>query len=336
MIKKKVFVYKSENSLSSVGLDYINTVNLIKKSTEFEVVNNPFQCAIIYFPWWNEAVKFKYLLKFSNKKIIAVLTNEIKNNLETFDKLKNIIDLWVCANKTQVDFIKSKLLNYYYHPFYVDENIYKKLSYKKEDILKIFNIECKITQNKKIILSAQRDSLGADLKKPKWQKGPDKLLEIIKGLPSDSFHLLLAGSRRHWLIKNLEEMNIEYTYIGQKYDKDDIHINTISQEKMNLLYNLADLYIVSSKSEGGPKAIIEAMLCKTLIISSDVGLAKDFLNKDLIYSTSKEAIEIINSLMYDEGKRNIIINRNFKKVSELNNIISAQKRIFEILNYFKL
>ena len=132
----------------------------------------------------------------------------------------------------------------------------------------------------------------------------------------------------------MEETNIKFTYIGKKSNKDDILLNTISQKKMNLLYNLADIYIVSSKSEGGPKAIIEAMLCKTLIISTDVGLAQDLLPRELIYSKNIEAINIINSLMNDEEKRNLIINRNFKSVSELNNFASAKKRIFEILNFF--
>ena len=40
---------------------------------------------------------------------------------------------------------------------------------------------------------------------------------------------------------------------------------------MNELYNLIDLYIVTSRIEGGPQAIVECGITKTPIISTDVG-----------------------------------------------------------------
>jgi len=334
MFKKKIFVYESEGFKSSVGQDYLNTVKLINDIENCQTVSNPFSCDIIYFPWWNKAEKFRHILKLSNKKVIVVLTNEIANNMKSFYKLKEVVDLWVCANKTQEKFIKNQGLNYYYHPFYIDESIFKKLSLSKKEILKLFNIEKNIPKHKKIIFSAQRDSLGKNLNKPKWQKGPQKLLEIIKQLPAESVHLLLAGARRHWLMKKLEESQIEFTYIGKRVNRDDLMINNISLEKMNLLYNLADYYIASSESEGGPKAIVEAMLCKTMIISTDVGLAKDFLPKELIYSSSSDAVTLIKSFLVNKKKEKEIILNNFNRASKLNNFDAAKNRMTDILNFF--
>ena len=41
---------------------------------------------------------------------------------------------------------------------------------------------------------------------------------------------------------------------------------------------LADLYLVTSRYEGGPQSIVECGLTKTPIISTDVGLAYEILN----------------------------------------------------------
>ena len=42
--------------------------------------------------------------------------------------------------------------------------------------------------------------------------------------------------------------------------------------ELNELYNCLDLYIVSSRYEGGPQAIFECALTKTPIISTNVAL----------------------------------------------------------------
>ena len=53
---------------------------------------------------------------------------------------------------------------------------------------------------------------------------------------------------------------------------------------LNELYNLLNLYIVSSRIEGGPQAIVECGLSKTPIISTDVGLAGEILSESSLYS----------------------------------------------------
>ena len=50
----------------------------------------------------------------------------------------------------------------------------------------------------------------------------------------------------------------------------------IDQKKMNQLYNILNLYIVSSRVEGGPQSILECSAVNTTIISTDVGVAKQF------------------------------------------------------------
>ena len=54
-------------------------------------------------------------------------------------------------------------------------------------------------------------------------------------------------------------------------------------ENLNKLYNILDLYIVSSRVEGGPQSILECAQIKTPIISTDVGIASDILSKESIF-----------------------------------------------------
>ena len=58
----------------------------------------------------------------------------------------------------------------------------------------------------------------------------------------------------------------------------------MSFEGLNELYNILNLYIVSSRVEGGPQSIMECAVTKTPIISTDVGIAREILSPESIYS----------------------------------------------------
>ena len=57
----------------------------------------------------------------------------------------------------------------------------------------------------------------------------------------------------------------------------------INLEELNEIYACLDLYIVSSRCEGGPRSVFECGLTKTPLISTDVGVASELLNKKSIY-----------------------------------------------------
>ena len=52
---------------------------------------------------------------------------------------------------------------------------------------------------------------------------------------------------------------------------------------LNELYNTLDLYIVTSRIEGGPQSIVECGISKTPIISTDVGIASEILDEKSIF-----------------------------------------------------
>tara|TARA_R110002096_G_scaffold405612_1_gene603696 strand:+ start:280 stop:1203 length:924 start_codon:yes stop_codon:yes gene_type:complete len=138
--------------------------------------------------------------------------------------------------------------------------------------------------------SFQRDTEGSDLKTPKLEKGPDLLCEYLirNRNKMKNLHVLLAGFRRQYIINRLESEKIKYTL----FEKTDI-------ETIKMLYAACNLYIVSSRFEGGPQAIIEAAAMRVPIISTDVGIASNILDKKSIIDIqihnheqpSKESIE---------------------------------------------
>ena len=155
-------------------------------------------------------------------------------------------------------------------PFWINENIFFSLE-DKSNLRSKYNLP----KESLIIGSFQRDTEGKDLKSPKLIKGPDQFVEIVKSFSKRNKNLLvlLAGYRRQYLIKKLEEENIDYKYI-----------ELVDFEILNELYNCLDLYIVSSRIEGGPQAILECGITKTPLISTDVGIATEILSSESIFN----------------------------------------------------
>lgn len=122
--------------------------------------------------------------------------------------------------------------------------------------------------------SFQRDTEGGDDKTPKLEKGPDILCDFIemhKEKFGSSLEIILAGWRREYVKNRLNVAGIRFR-LGEKVD-----LNVLK-----LLYACLDLYVVSSRYEGGPQAILEAAAMKVPIISTNVGIADTILSKKCI------------------------------------------------------
>ena len=80
--------------------------------------------------------------------------------------------------------------------------------------------------------------------------------------------MILTGRKRDFIINELNKENVPFKYFEM-----------VNQQELNELYNCLDLYIVSSRIEGGPRAIPECALTRTPIVSTDVGMAGEFVNQ---------------------------------------------------------
>ncbi len=282
-----------------------------------------YQADIIHNVWWNSLLSLdKFFFQFK-KNILVTASNFIDPVGENFfltkefQKVKKIAKGWIAPSTIQKKKLENLGLRVYYQPFYLDLNLFSptKKTVCQKELLHRFAIPFEKVKNRTIIGSFQRDSLGMDLTKPKWQKGPDFLITCLKDLPKDKYLLLLAGPRRHYVIKECRRLKIPYHFVGKETPNDDLHINSIQLKDMPFLYALTDIYLVTSKSEGGPKSVMEATSTKTFILSTDVGLASDFLPKEYIHasetSLKKQLFDLIGNLNYFEKIKQSIVEQNY-------------------------
>jgi glycosyltransferase involved in cell wall biosynthesis len=125
------------------------------------------------------------------------------------------------------------------------------------------------SENMFLVGSFQRDTEGHDLISPKLEKGPDIFVDYITKLhkKNENIHVILSGWRRQYVINCLNKNMIPYSYYELP-----------SNENLKKLYSLLDLYVVSSRYEGGPQSIVECAAMNVPIISTDVGIASVILS----------------------------------------------------------
>tara|TARA_R110001583_G_scaffold31600_1_gene107839 strand:+ start:7864 stop:8778 length:915 start_codon:yes stop_codon:yes gene_type:complete len=123
-----------------------------------------------------------------------------------------------------------------------------------------------------IVGSFQRDTEGSDLETPKLEKGPDLFCNYVESIKRDNLHILLGGWRRQYVISRLEKNNIPYTYF-----------ELVNIEKLRQMYCALDLYVISSRYEGGPQSALEASGMCIPIVSRNVGMVPDIISKNCIF-----------------------------------------------------
>lgn len=227
----------------------------------------------IISPWiWGNIPK-RHL---KNKKVVCSIYHIDFDNFDgkekkDFYKRDEFVDFYhVISKKTREqlqELTSKKIISI---PFWVDQTIWHPLKDKKE-IRKKFGL----MKDDYLIGSFQRDTEGSDLLSPKLIKGPDIFLEIVRKIfeKNKNLKVVLAGNRRQYLINNFN-----------KYDIPFVYFEMVDFKTLNRLYNILDLYLVTSRVEGGPQAILECAATKTPILSTDVGVASEILDSKSIYT----------------------------------------------------
>ena len=117
--------------------------------------------------------------------------------------------------------------------------------------------------------SFQKDGNGWDEGlEPKWIKGPDVLVETLRRVKTRTPELfvLLCGPARGYVKKGLAEAGIPFR-----------HLYTSTYAEIPALYHALDVCLVTSRQEGGPKAVLESMACGVPLVTTRVGQAMDLV-----------------------------------------------------------
>ena len=240
-----------------------------------------------------------------NKKVITTVhhivpekfSREKQYDFYLRDQITDAYHVPSLKTKNQISQITEKQI--FCYPFWVNQSLWFDIE-EKQSIRKKYGLK----KDDFVIGSFQRDTEGHDLLSPKLEKGPDLFCDMVENLFKDNkkIKILLAGWRRQYVINRLKKAKIPHIY----YELPDF-------ATLNELYNCLDLYLVTSRYEGGPQSILECAASKTPIVSTDVGVASEILSNSSIFQEKKsaspntqEAYNNVEKLLIPNGFENFI------------------------------
>jgi len=212
---------------------------------------------------------------------------------EEFARVADRVDLWVARSREALSQFRLLGLPAELVPYAVDPTVFRPLENRTA-----IRQSLGIPDGAFVVGNFHRDSEGANLARPKKQKGPDLFLEIVRRLQArvPETVVLLAGPRRHWLLHALRGAGVPVVFAGVEPGAvDDYERNILPRSKLNELYQALDVCLISSRWEGGPYSALEALASGTAAASSPVGAARDVLPPESIYSSVDQAVEILTA-----------------------------------------
>ena len=184
-----------------------------------------------------------------------------------------------------------------------DADIFYQTKINKDDFLKQFNIENKY------------DKIVSFVGKFTYIKGIDILLKAATLYENNNILTILAGDGELFddMKKLAKKLNLKNIFF----------IKNQPQDILNKLYNIADVSIISSRSEAFGLVAIEAMACGTPVIGSDIGGISDIITDDTgmlfesknYHDLATKIKQVINNKSFD---RNYIAKYTKDKFSQEN------------------
>lgn len=304
---------------------------------------------------------YKYLKK-SNNRIHNFLKSFlipfiIKKNIKNFDIIKTnqLHGTWIpiilkfltkkpLFVRTGYDHLsfsihgnkKKYIVNFFYY--------LTKLSLKFSDV---YTVTSNVDKNNLIKLFK-----GADPKKlqviPNWieavdyknNRFEDRLLTVgrlekqknyislIKELSGSPFILDIVGdgSQKSQIIESARINNVNVNFLG-----------ILDYEDLKELYSNYKVFISSSLYEGNPKVILEAMAMGCVVISNKIinveEIIKDNENGCLYNFSNNELQPIINEILTNDQKYNLLSANARKTIEKENNILTNIKKEVSLYNY---
>jgi glycosyltransferase involved in cell wall biosynthesis len=273
--KREIKVFVIADELTSIKEKWI--CDILKEEfiehSGVKIVNNSGDADIIWLlaPWSQRKVNRKDLEeKFVVTTIHHIDWDKYEDNKSYYELIDSLTNRYHCiCPKAEESLKKITKKDIVTTNFWINENNFYQIEDKH-----LLRERYNLPHDAYIVGSFQKDTEGTDENMPKLSKGPEIFVEIVNDMKHNgkNVHVLLTGWRRTYVINRLIDLDIPYTYL-----------ELVPASELNELYNCLDLYLVSSRVEGGPRAIIECGLAKVPLISTDVGIAELILPEDSIY-----------------------------------------------------
>jgi glycosyltransferase involved in cell wall biosynthesis len=142
-----------------------------------------------------------------------------------------------------------------------------------------------------VLGSFQKDGVGwGEGIEPKLIKGPDVLLEVVSRLRTDipELFVLVTGPARGFVRRGLEGLGVPYR-----------HFAAHSRAALARAYHALDVYTVTSRQEGGPKAVLESLAAGVPLVTTRVGQVSEVAEgEDVALLADSEDVEaLVSSVM---------------------------------------
>ena len=149
-----------------------------------------------------------------------------------------------------------------------------------------------------VVGSFQKDGVGwGEGLEPKLIKGPDTLVAAVERLRArvPELVVLLTGPARGYVRREFEQRGIPYR-----------HVVARSRDEVAQAYHAIDVYLVTSRQEGGPKAVLESMASGAPLVTTRVGQATEIVesgrNGLLVDVDDTEAIVEAAARVHDDSQ----------------------------------
>ena len=120
-----------------------------------------------------------------------------------------------------------------------------------------------------VIGSFVKDGVGMDEGlEPKLLKGPDTFVQVVESLRATipELSVLLTGPARGYVRRELERLGVPYR-----------HAVLRTRAELARAYQQSDVCLVTSRQEGGPKSVLEAMATGVPLVTTRVGQASELV-----------------------------------------------------------
>ncbi len=145
----------------------------------------------------------------------------------------------------------------------------KNFSVPSDEEKKRIRINLGIQEKFVVVGSFQKDGNGWELGlTPKKIKGPDIFCNVVENLAKKyKIFVILTGPARGYVKTRLLSAGIPF-----------LHKNFSDPNDISMYYKAIDLYLITSRVEGGPKSLLESAASGVPLVSTEVGMAPEFID----------------------------------------------------------
>lgn len=269
----------SSNVTSSIFNDIIS---YFREYSNYKYVQTirPLQNASLYFyfrPHLEKKLKLNSIVTVHHDLSDTDPNLNINLFIERYREAKTV----VCLNTEQQELLKK---------YQIFNTVVIPHGYNDEVLLK-----------KEKTLKSERITLGFfSSYYPRLVKGEDYLIKLFKTLKDQNVRFILVGKKREILAEQLRD--IGYECIVFEYTP---------YRLLARLYFHIDFLINTSKFEGGPASLPEALYTKTPIITKKVGMSHD-VNSNLLYYLSGDLDNDVQLLKKLFSQRSLVLTEAIK------------------------